>query len=123
GRYSCTITAGGAMTGVGTTTGGGRTSARGTGGANTPKMPVPAIIWLKTAKAPRPRAASVEAPANAAPGMSSAIKLARTIAFFMSVPPEGANLFAFPLVRRTDPRREVFSRADGPYPAQRQAAG
>src|SRR5262247_679877 len=94
-------------------TGGGTTTARGTGGANTPKRPVPAIIWLKTAKAPRPSAASVEAPANAAPGMSSAIKLARTIVFFMSVPPEGANLSAFPLAHRTDPDGEVFRGRSG----------
>src|SRR2546425_4053528 len=49
-------------------------------------MPVPEMIWLKTAKAPRPSAASVDDPANAAPGTSNAIKIAMTVSFFMSVP-------------------------------------
>jgi len=49
-------------------------------------MPVPEMIWLKTAKAPSPSAASVEEPANAAPGMSSANKLAQIMAFFIVGP-------------------------------------
>src|SRR6185369_5117467 len=91
--------------------GAGRMTGRGAGGANTPKTPVPAMIWLKTAKAPSPSAASVEGPANAAPGMSNATKSARIVSFFMSVPPEGANFFAFPSGSLDGPYRPSISGA------------
>src|SRR4030095_16214299 len=93
-------------------------TGRGAGGWNTPKTPVPAMIWLKTAKAPSPSAASVEGPANAAPGTSNAAKSAHIVSFFMSVPPEGANFLPFPLAHWTEPTGRVFRGA-----GQRPAAG
>src|SRR5213593_4577782 len=46
-------------------------------------MPVPEMIWLKTAKAPSPSAASVDAPAKAAPGTSIASKIATATSVFI----------------------------------------
>src|SRR5206468_6763180 len=54
--------------------------------AERPKMPVPEMIWLNTANAPRPRAASVDAPANATPGDSS-IAIMTTAAIRLIVSP------------------------------------
>src|SRR5436190_19823813 len=54
-------------------TGGGGAAYTGAGAATAgtpPKTPVPERIWLNTAKAPRPSAASVAAPARATPGSS-----------------------------------------------------
>src|SRR5262249_35687195 len=43
--------------------------------------------WLKTAKAPRPRAASVEEPARATPGISSIANSTTAATRFIVVPP------------------------------------
>src|SRR5712691_162994 len=56
------------------------------------KTPTPPSIWLNTAKAPSPSAASVADPANAAVGASSAITSPRPITaaatwFLIAVPP------------------------------------
>src|SRR3989442_1094860 len=50
-------------------------------------MPVPERIWLNTANAPRPSAASVDAPANATPGDSSIASRATAAMRFMALPP------------------------------------
>src|SRR5438876_4230988 len=67
-------------------TGGGAITTGWTMGAGRPKMPVPEMIWLNTANAPRPRAASVDEPANASPGDSS-IAIMTTAAVRLIVSP------------------------------------
>jgi len=68
-----------------TTTGWGATT---TGrGATAPKMPVPERIWLNTAKAPRPRAASVAEPASATPGISRSATAISAATLFIASPP------------------------------------
>src|SRR5262245_48335856 len=54
-----------------------------TGRGTPPKIPTPPRIWLKTAKAPRPRAASVEELANAAPGSRTTVNRATAARDFM----------------------------------------
>jgi hypothetical protein len=52
-------------------------------------MQVPERIWLKTANAPNPRAASVQDPANASAGLSTIRNIATAKSFFMA--PPGSN--------------------------------
>src|SRR5712691_8520956 len=69
-------------------------------------MPVPEMIWLNTANAPRPRAASVDAPANATPGDSSIAITTRAAMRFIASPPcrifrrTGVLRFVWPFRRR-----------------------
>src|SRR5689334_10348555 len=79
-----TTTGAGAYTG-----GGGGATTTGCGGAATtpPKMPVPERIWLNTAKAPRPSAASVAELAIATPGTSSNPPSTIAATVFIAFPP------------------------------------
>src|SRR5438874_11927522 len=68
-------------------TGGGAITTGWTMGAGRPKMPVPEMIWLNTANAPRPRAASVDEPASATPGNSSIAIRTTAATRLMALPP------------------------------------
>src|SRR5437773_417844 len=65
------------------------------------------MIWLKTAKAPRPRAASVDDPANAAPGTSSARTMTAAASFLIVSASLGRPYYP-PSGRLDGRRRQLF---------------
>src|SRR5262245_57605146 len=82
GGGGATTTGGGG--GAYTTAGGGAYTTGAATAGRPPNTPVPEMIWLKTANAPRASAASVDEPASASAGLNSTRTSATTRHFFMS---------------------------------------